>query len=82
MELHAEHDATVLLVTHDMAEAEKLCDQISIMAGGKIVASGTLPELLQEAGLEDAGHGLEDVFLQLVGYALDEEPEDKKAGDP
>ena len=81
MELHAEHDATVLLATHDMAEAEKLCDQISIMAGGKIVASGTLPELLREAGLTDAGHGLEDVFLQLVGHALDEEPEDKKAGD-
>jgi ABC-2 type transport system ATP-binding protein len=81
LELHAEHDATVLLVTHDMAEAEKLCDQISIMAGGKIVASGTLSDLVREAGLAGVGHGLEDVFLHLVGHALDEEPEDKKAGD-
>ncbi|MDP6757534.1 MAG: ABC transporter ATP-binding protein [Chloroflexota bacterium] len=79
-ELHAEHDATVLLVTHDMAEAEKLCDQISIMAGGKIVASGTLSGLVEQAGLEGGRHGLEDVFLHVVGHAFDEEPEDKKAG--
>ena len=36
--------------------------------------------LMQEAGLEDEGHGLEEVFLKQVGHALDEEPEDKKAG--
>ena len=79
-ELQAEHDATVLLVTHDMGEAEKLCDEIAIMAHGKIVASGTLPELTRQAGVDGSGAGLEHVFLRLVGHALDEEPKEKKAG--
>jgi ABC-2 type transport system ATP-binding protein len=34
-------DTTILLTTHDLAEAEKLADRIMILAGGEIVASGT-----------------------------------------
>lgn len=40
---------TVLLATHDMAEAESLCDRIAIMIGGKIAACGT-PEEITAAG--------------------------------
>ncbi|GGC64487.1 ABC transporter ATP-binding protein [Hoyosella rhizosphaerae] len=38
-------DTTILLTTHDLAEAEKLADRVLILAGGKIVADGT-PEQL------------------------------------
>jgi ABC-2 type transport system ATP-binding protein len=37
--------ATVLLTTHDLAEAEKLADRVMILAGGRIVASGSPDEL-------------------------------------
>ena len=37
--------ATVLLTTHDLAEAEKLADRVLILAGGKIIADGSPDEL-------------------------------------
>jgi ABC-2 type transport system ATP-binding protein len=37
--------ATVLLTTHDLAEAEKLADRVLILAGGRIVADGSPDEL-------------------------------------
>jgi ABC-2 type transport system ATP-binding protein len=38
-------DTTILLTTHDLDEAEKLADRILILAAGRIVASGSAPEL-------------------------------------
>nr|MDT0661206.1 ABC transporter ATP-binding protein [Micromonospora sp. DSM 115978] len=38
-------DTTILLTTHDLDEAEKLADRILILAGGRIIASGTADEL-------------------------------------
>ena len=37
--------ATVLLTTHDLAEAEKLADRVLILAGGRIIADGSPEEL-------------------------------------
>ncbi|MGH2516872.1 MAG: ABC transporter ATP-binding protein, partial [Ktedonobacterales bacterium] len=44
-ELRDTHDATILLTTHDMDEAEALCDRLAIIDGGRIVAQGTTEEL-------------------------------------
>jgi ABC-2 type transport system ATP-binding protein len=44
-ELREEHDATILITTHDMDEAEALCDRVAIIDQGKIVAEGTVEEL-------------------------------------
>ena len=41
-------DTTVLLTTHDLAEAEKLADRILILDGGRIVAEGSAEELARE----------------------------------
>jgi ABC-2 type transport system ATP-binding protein len=41
-------DATVLLTTHDLDEAEKLADRILILAGGRIVAAGSADQLARE----------------------------------
>ncbi len=75
-ELREEHDATVLLVSHDMDEAEKLCDVIAIMSEGRIVASGSIPELVELAARKGPAGNLEEAFLTIVGHALDEETED------
>jgi sodium transport system ATP-binding protein len=55
----------VLLSTHIMSEAEKLCDRIAIVYKGKIFALGTLEELREKTGK----HYLEDIFLAIVQEA-------------
>ncbi|MBV9709144.1 MAG: ABC transporter ATP-binding protein [Chloroflexi bacterium] len=44
-ELREEHDATILITTHDMDEAEALCDRVAIIDQGRIIALGTVEEL-------------------------------------
>jgi sodium transport system ATP-binding protein len=53
---------SILLSTHSMDEAEKLCDRIGIINDGKILAIGTLDELRASTGKER----LEEVFVSLV----------------
>ncbi len=71
---------TVVLTTHYMEEAEKLCDRVAIMDEGRIVASGTPNQLIDTL----LGKGfvkpqevrpatLEDVFLDLTGKELRDE---------
>jgi ABC-2 type transport system ATP-binding protein len=72
-EIRADHDATVLLTTHDMNEAEALCDRIAIIDKGRIVAQDT-PDGLK-ARVSSNGHPvtLEDVFMALTGKQLTED---------
>jgi lipooligosaccharide transport system ATP-binding protein len=58
-------NTTLLLTTHYMEEAEKLCDRVAIMDSGRIVAVDTPANLM-------AAHGgnLEDVYLTLTGRSL------------
>ena len=42
---------TILMTTHYMEEAENLCDRVCIMVKGKIVAMGTIAELIEQAGI-------------------------------
>ena len=76
-ELNQDEGTTILLTTHDMLEAEILCDRIAIIDGGKIVALDTpaaLKLLIPQNGHEPT---LEDVFLELTGKKLvKEEDED------
>jgi len=73
-ELRDAHDATILLTTHDMQEAEALCDRIAILDEGRIVALDT-PEGLKARVERSNGHEptLEDVFMELTGKRLVEE---------
>ena len=58
---------TILMSTHTLDAAEALCDRIAIIAGGKIVACGTMDEL--RAGAQQKGQkgGLEEIFMRLTG---------------
>ena len=47
-QLAEQEDTTILLTTHDLAEAEKLADRILILADGRIVADGTADELARQ----------------------------------
>jgi len=56
---------TVLMSTHTLEIAEAICDRLAIIQGGRIVASGAMPDLRRQ---HDAGDlGLEDLFLRLTG---------------
>jgi ABC-2 type transport system ATP-binding protein len=51
-ELREQHDATILITTHDMEEADALCDRVAIIDQGRIVALGETEELkLRVTGL-------------------------------
>jgi len=67
---------TIVLTTHNMEEAEILCDRIAIMDHGKVIALDTPRNLILQHAPEppDAPlHGsLEDVFLTLTGHGLRE----------
>ena len=72
-ELRDTHQATVVLTTHDMQEADELCDRIAIVDKGRIVALDAPPalkEMVRQAG--EAPPSLEDVFLRLTGKKLEE----------
>jgi ABC-2 type transport system ATP-binding protein len=56
--------ATVLLSTHILEIAERMCDRIAIINDGRIIAQGTVAELHV---LADRSGSLEDVFLHLTG---------------
>jgi ABC-2 type transport system ATP-binding protein len=71
---------TILLTTHYMDEAEKLCDRVAIVDHGHIIALGTPHELIESIGAtipapppRPATHTLEDVFVALTGRTLRDE---------
>ncbi|WP_238321097.1 ABC transporter ATP-binding protein [Thermogemmatispora carboxidivorans] len=64
---------TVLYTTHYMEEAERLCQRIAIMDEGRIIASGTLEQLLamrDQTRTVYRPHGLQELFIQLTGKTL------------
>lgn len=69
-ELRDVHDATIVITTHDMEEADALCDRVAIIHDGKVVALDTPAAL--KAQLPRNGHEptLEDVFMSLTGAVL------------
>ena len=60
----------VLVATHDMEEADTLCDRVAIMRHGKVILEGAPLQLRAEIG---AHATLEDVFIAHSGPAETEE---------
>jgi ABC-2 type transport system ATP-binding protein len=76
-QVRADHDSTILLTTHDMEEAELLCDRIAFIAGGAIVAEGTTLELRERVsrGRPVEEITMETVFMELTGRRIEEDEE-------
>lgn len=60
-----EDGKTVILSSHLLDVVENICDRFVMIQRGKVIASGTRSELLQDAGLDVAQGSLEDVYLKL-----------------
>jgi ABC-2 type transport system ATP-binding protein len=72
-EVRRVHDATVLLCTHDLVEAELLADRIGILDRGELVAlapAGELKRRYEAATLEEA-------FFAATGRTLEDEREEE-----
>lgn len=83
------HDSSILLCTHDMGEAEELCDRIGILLDGELIALETPQELKQRYQQDGKEPTLEEVFMLATGTSLEEaefasemkEEQDRKSRD-
>ena len=66
-EVRAEHDATVLLCTHDLAEAEGLADRVGILDGGALLCLEPVDELKARYNAET----LEEAFFAASGHTFE-----------
>ena len=74
-DVRAAHDATILLCTHDLAEAEALAERVGILHAGRLLALEPVDELKARYGAQT----LEEAFFAATGKNLAEEhsePED------
>jgi ABC-2 type transport system ATP-binding protein len=73
-ELRDSHDATIVLTTHDLDEADRLCDRIALINDGRVVAEDT-PAGLKAMVAERYGlpPTLESVFMTFTGKSLDDD---------
>ena len=74
-EIRQTHDSTILLCTHDLAEAEALADRVGILDRGELIALAPVEELKQKY----RSSTLEEAFFAATGRSFEEEedPEDE-----
>jgi ABC-2 type transport system ATP-binding protein len=70
------HDATILLCTHDLREAEILADRVGILDRGRLLSLEPVDELKERYGAET----LEDAFFAATGRSFEEEDADAERG--
>jgi ABC-2 type transport system ATP-binding protein len=68
-ELRKNFGMTILITTHDMDEADELCDELALMHRGQIAALGKPAELKASLGPEAT---LDDVFARFSGGSIQE----------
>jgi ABC-2 type transport system ATP-binding protein len=71
-EIRAAHDATILLCTHDLAEAELLADRVGILDRGELLCLEPVDELKRRFGAET----LEEAFFAATGRSFEDEQEE------
>jgi ABC-2 type transport system ATP-binding protein len=73
-EIRDTHDATVLLCTHDLVEAEQLAERVGILDRGRLIELAPASELKAKYGAET----LEEAFFAATGKAFEDEPEEEE----
>lgn len=69
IEDHQKKGATVVMVTHQMEEVERLCDRVILLKDGKAEAYGTVEAVRKKFG----GKSLNDIFLSVYGDTNEED---------
>ena len=71
-QVRAEHDATILLCTHDMAEAEALADRVGILDRGRLLFLEPVEDVKRRFGVDT----LEQAFFAATGRVFEAEQEE------
>ncbi|MDX6486235.1 MAG: type transport system ATP-binding protein, partial [Gaiellaceae bacterium] len=71
-EVRVTHDATILLCTHDMAEAEALADRVGLLDRGELLFLEPVEDVKRRYGVET----LEEAFFAATGRTFAEEQAD------
>jgi ABC-2 type transport system ATP-binding protein len=81
-EIRKTHDASIVLTTHDLDEADRLCGRIAVLNDGRVVAEDS-PEGLKRLVAERHGQEptLHNVFMTYTGRSLDEDVEEESEDD-
>jgi ABC-2 type transport system ATP-binding protein len=77
-QMREHHDSTILLCTHDMAEAEALADRIGILHRGELLCLETAEQIRQRYHADT----LEQAFLNATGRSFEDEDEESRRGVP
>ena len=81
-DVQANHDASIVLTTHDLDEAERLCDRIAVLNDGRVVAEDTPDGLKRLVTERNGGAGtLHNVFMTYTGRSLDDDVEEAEPDD-
>ena len=72
--VRVEHDATILLCTHDLAEAERLADRVGILDRGELLCLEPVDALLRRYGAST----LEQAFFAATGRTFEQEEDDQE----
>jgi ABC-2 type transport system ATP-binding protein len=76
-EVRDAHAASIVLTTHDLAEAERLCERIALLNEGRVVALDTPDRLKAQVAARYGGPPtLENVFMTYTGRSLDDDVEE------
>lgn len=70
--IRVDHESSILLCTHDMGEAEELCDRIGILLDGELIALDTADGLKRKYQTGPNLPTLEEVFMVATGTSLEE----------
>ena len=76
-EIRASHDASIVLTTHDLDEAERLCGRIAVLNDGRVVAEDTPDGLKQLVASRGEAPTLHAVFMTYTGRSLDDDVEEE-----
>src|SRR3954469_24979625 len=73
-ELRERHDSTIVLCTHDMAEAEALSDRVGVLDRGRLLFLEPVADVKRRFGVET----LEQAFFAATGRTIDDEDPDER----
>ena len=80
-EIRESHDASIVLTTHDLDEADRLCGRIAVLNDGRVVAEDTPDGLKRLVATRGEAPTLHAVFMTYTGRSLDEDVEADEADD-
>jgi ABC-2 type transport system ATP-binding protein len=80
-DIRESHDASIVLTTHDLDEADRLCERIAVLNDGRAVVQDTPDGLKRLVAAKGLPATLHSVFMTYTGRSLDEDVEEDGSDD-